>query len=213
MSFKIDFRFVEIEYELSALQEYIRTLDSQLPILEKREREELEKRIHEQNLDEADASMEYDQHHDLIKRVVPRFFRGPVLVTLWAIYESGVQEVASHIQNKQSWALASRDIRGDNKLAQFKKYYEYILKFPLITSDPARERIEMLQVLRNALAHGNGRKDAVKDWEKIEKWSQTNKGIIADHDYLMFTGAFVQETFTIVSDSLRDLIQRTKSAY
>ncbi len=213
MSFKIDFRFVEIEYELSALQEYIRTLDSQLPILEKREREELEKRIHEQNLDEADASMEYDQHHDLIKRVVPRFFRGPLLVTLWAIYESGVQEVASHIQNKQSWALASRDIRGDNKLAQFKKYYEYILKFPLITSDPARERIEMLQVLRNALAHGNGRKDAVKDWEKIEKWSQTNKGIIADHDYLMFTGAFVQETFTIVSDSLRDLIQRTKSAY
>src|SRR5258708_21902753 len=213
MAFKIDFRLVEIEYELSAVKEYIRTLDSQLPILEKREREELEKRIHEQNLDEADASMEYDQHHDLIKRVVPRFFRGPVLVTLWAIYESGVQEVASHIQNKQSWALASRDIRGDNKLAQFNKYYEHILKFPLITSDPARERIEMLQVLRNALAHGNGRKDAVKDWEKIEKWSQTNKGIIADHDYLMLTGAFVQETFTIVNGSLRDLIQRTKSAY
>jgi hypothetical protein len=41
MKIHIDFRFWQIEYELSALQEYIRTLESQLPILEKQEREQL----------------------------------------------------------------------------------------------------------------------------------------------------------------------------
>src|SRR5215211_7083243 len=96
--FIIDFRFVEIEHELWALAEYNRMLEAQLPALENQEQQRLQQRIRDQQLDESDASIEYQQHYDLIEHVLPRFFRGPVLVTLWAIYESAVNEIADYIK-------------------------------------------------------------------------------------------------------------------
>jgi hypothetical protein len=214
MSIYIDFRFVEIEYELWALQEYIRTLESQLPLLETQEQEKLRERIREQDYDESDANIEYQQYYDLIERMLPRFFRSPVLVTLWAIYESAIKEIASYIKEKQKCSLDIQDIRGDT-LGRTKKYYDHVLKFPLITSDQTWEYLEMLLVLRNALAHGNGRKDAIKNdtWKKIEKWQKAKTGVVVEDDYLIFTASFVQEAFTIVSDALRDLIQRTRAHF
>lgn len=219
MKIRIDFRFWQIEYELSALQEYIRTLESQLPILEKQEREQLEKRVREQNLDEGDRAVQYQQYDNLIEWVLPRFFRGQILITLWAIYESAVIEIADYIREKQGVQLTISDIRADAP-NRAKKYFEHILKFPLIVDDQSFETIQMLYGLRNALAHANGRVNAVNEneWNRIKKWHLANAGIVidgmlSDEPYLMFTSAFIQEAFSAVRDSLHDLMERTRKAF
>lgn len=211
----IDFRFVEIEHELWALAEYNRTLESHLPTLKTQEQQRLQQRIRDQQLDESDASIEYQEHYHLIEDVLPRFFYSPVLVTLWAIYESAVTEIADYIKKQRKLALGVRDITGKNTFDRLQKYFDHYLGFPLVTTDQARERLQMLLALRNALAHANGRKDAVgrEQWHKIEQWRKAHAGIITTHDNLMFAAEFVDETLALVGHSLRDLIERTRQTY
>ena len=68
----------------------------------------------------------------------------------------------------------------------------------------------MLLTLRNALAHGNGRKDAIMEstWRNIESWNEA--GINTEYEFLTFTADFVERMVHVVSDSLTELIERAK---
>ena len=71
----------------------------------------------------------------------------------------------------------------------------------------------MLLTLRNAIAHGNGRKDAVNEnyWKKIQIWENEGKGISSVGGYLSFSSSFVKDTLELVSNSLGDLIGRARA--
>ena len=68
----------------------------------------------------------------------------------------------------------------------------------------------MLLTLRNAIAHGNGRKDAITEstWRNIESWNEA--GIGTDYGFLTFTADCVERMVQVVSDSLKELIERAK---
>ena len=93
-----------------------------------------------------------------------------------------------------------------------KKYFDNVLNFILFNDEKTEENLEMLLILRNAIAHGNGRKDAVNEhsWRKIQVWEKQGKGITSSSDRLEFSSLFVNETLAIVRDSLRDLLQRVR---
>ena len=71
----------------------------------------------------------------------------------------------------------------------------------------------MLLTLRNAIAHGNGRKGAVNEnhWKKIQIWENEGKGISSVGGYLSFSSSFVKDTLELVSNSLGDLIGRARA--
>jgi hypothetical protein len=211
MKIEVDFRFIEIEYEIWALQEYFATTERQLPVLIEQER----KRIREElkNADDETWDLVHQELYDLTENVLPRFFRAPIVVALWAIYESGTTEVANYLQKAGGHNLGLRDLKGKNTLDTARKYFDNILKFPLYTDESVKEQFEMLLILRNAIAHGNGRKDAVNEnyWKKIQIWENEGKGISSVGDYLAFSSSFVEEMLKVVSNSLRDLIGRTRA--
>lgn len=205
----IDFRFFEIGHELGSLQDYFRTTERQLPLLAEHAQEQL----FEELADEYNSREVSSFAHRFAEDVLPRCFRSPILVSLWAIYESGTTDIANYLRERGNHALKLQDISGRNELDRKRKYFEHILKFQLISDGRAQEYIEMLLVLRNSIAHGNGREEFVKEnnWNKIKSWERRVKGISTDYGYLTFSEAFVGEMLNIVGNSLGDLIERVKA--
>lgn len=208
----IDYRFLEIEAELSALSEYSEAVERQLPFAVESETKRLEAEL-------TDAE-EYEQHsieqwiYQFTEEVLPRFFRAPILVALWAIFESAVLRIAGYLQKESGHALRINDLRGKNDFDRYQKYYEHVLGFPLIGVEEMRETLDTLLLVRNALAHGNGLVEMIKpdNLHKIRSWEKTHGGIFTEHEYLYVSTEFVQRMTRAVSIVLNDLIRRVKES-
>jgi len=214
---RIELRFVEIFYELGTLESYMNSIETQLPSLIKIEEEKMFKRLRykgsHNDTDELDEIRKKLFH--LAEDVYPRYFRGLILVTLWAIFESAIYKIAKEIKDQQEHGVGLNDIRGD-LLRRTKKYFNHILKFPLDTGGNDWRQLQILKVLRNAIVHGNGQLDNIKneaDIKKIEKWEQENIGITIIMGSLLFSPDLVRKTFAAVSSTINNLTQEVVEQY
>ena len=74
----------------------------------------------------------------------------------------------------------------------------------------------MFYILRNAIAHANGRLDNIKsekDIKKIKKWSNDNIGIDNVNGNLIFSSEFVRKTYSVVSKVIKDLTNQVTTQY
>lgn len=212
-----DFRFVELFHELYALENYIVSIESQLPDLIKKEEgkafSELKERGYEN--DPIERSQVEQRLSELIEEVLPRYFWGPILVTLWAIFESGLIEIAKEVKDQQKQMIKLNDIRG-NVLDRSDKYFNHILKIDINTKDNSWDHLKMFYVLRNALAHANGRIENIKreeDISEINKWAKNGIGISQINGFLVFTSGFVRTTYSIVFEVLKGLTDQVQTKY
>jgi hypothetical protein len=145
-----DFRFAAIESELYVIREWSEAVERQLPLTIKSETARLEA--------ELSGADEYERHEieqwilQFTEEVLPRFFRGPILVALWAIFESAICEIAEDLGKQGGHELGIEDLRGGNVLERAKKYYELVLHFPLMAASSNEEPIRMFLSVRNAIA-------------------------------------------------------------
>jgi hypothetical protein len=211
---KVELRFIEFFYELNVLERYLESFEEQLPVIAQQEEQKTYLRLR----DETDLAVEDEAFRELEylnEEVLPRFFRGAILVTLWAIFESALTDIATEIRDQQSQTLTLRDIRGDF-LERVKKYFNHVLNFPLKTNDKNWISIRMLKVLRNALARGNGQIENINDIEKrkIKNWERNEIGLsISSFGYLLFSEQFVRRIFSAVQEILNDLTNRVFEQY
>ena len=208
----MDFRLLDASIELDALAEHLRLIESDMDLRQQREQGNVSAYLRDLGLTPDDAEwhqarMNYQERIDLL----PRFYRGPFLVSVYAAYESIVTETADHIRDRKSQQITIRDLRGDF-LQRAKKYYEQILQFDLCPQNEVWERIRMLSDLRNAYAHRNGRMDMLKGNVKrrIECWMHQSPGLSTYYDYIICDACIVDEMFRAVRGSLDDLIARYK---
>ncbi|MFC1509493.1 hypothetical protein ACFL60_07405 [Candidatus Omnitrophota bacterium] len=209
-----DFRLLDVSMELFALEDYLELLEKQIEHFRKSEGLILEASIKKQNLTPDDPEW-HDARQNYYERIdffLPRFFRGPFLVSLYAVYESAVTEIARLIQKKQGQALSIDDIKGNNFLDRAKKYYEHILRFELYKENTSWQHINMLSDIRNAIAHTNGRLEMLggKSKDRIREWKKKNIGINIYWDYIIIDAAFLQKIFVSVRGSLDELVERYK---
>lgn len=222
MKIDLSLRLLGAKIELEMLTEHLQLIENHIERIQKEERREFDRKveeigktykcanltaelIEERRVEEEIASKEYELRiNDL-----PLFFRGPFLVSLYAVYESVVTEIADLIRDKQSQQIKIDDLRG-NFLERAKKYYKHILQFDLYSNEKAWQQIKMLSDLRNAFAHANGRMDRLKN-EKIKKKIEKNIGIsITIFGHVICEADIVADIFGAVRDSLKDLIKRYK---
>ena len=222
----LDFRLLGAETELEMLADHRQLIENHIEDLTKKERNKLDRKfakirktykcanltaelIEEWRVEEEIASQEYEWRIN----DPPLFFRGTFLVSLYAVYESVVIEIADLIRDKQSQQIKIDDLRG-NFLERAKKYYKHILQFDLYSNEKAWQQIKMLSDLRNAFAHANGRVDRLNSTlkKKIERWNgQKNIGIsITISGHVICEADIVADIFGAVRDSLKDLIKRYK---
>lgn len=209
----LDYRFTEIESELYAVEQHRRALEDQLPAILDSQRLRIRDELKlEYGPEEGELRYQEETWVDVfIDYELPRLIRYPILVSLWAVYESAVFRIAKELQKSRGHAIGLNDLRG-GVLERAKKYFEYVLTFPLTATDAELKWVGMLSLIRNAIAHGNGRRDAVRAdiWKSIESWNQ--RGIETDLEYLALSAEFVSEMVEVIDKSLSDLIQRTRDA-
>ena len=210
---QLDFRLLEVSGELYALEDHLRLIEGEMERIQKDERARVDEYIKTEGLCPDDpewhvALQEYDHRIDFL---LPRFFRGPFLVALYAVYESAVTEIAKLIQEKKSQNITINDLKGDF-LERAKKYYKHILKFDLYSEEKVWHRVKMLSELRNAFAHANGRLEILnkKSRDIIQKWEQQKLGISNYYGYIICEASTVKNIFGTVRTSLEDLVTRYK---
>ena len=210
---EFDFRLLEIDCELDALEDYLQIIETHIESLTKAERTRLETYVRQNHVssDDPEWYTAVNECEHQIEVFLPRFFRGPFLVMLYAVYESAVTEIAQLIKGKQVQQIFLDDFRGDF-LKRAKKYYEHVLKFQLYTGNSAWQSIQMLSTLRHAIAHENGRMEMINSdaKKKIHNWEGQKIGVAVCGGYLVFEARFAANIFQIVRASLKDLIKRYK---
>ena len=168
----LDFRLLGVSMELVVLERHLDIIEKQIE--QGRKTADDEVRIQSQRLDpdNPDDAAEYNlliQERDFeVDFIHPRVLPGPFLVTLLAVYESAVTEIARRIHKSKGERISLEDIRATDFLSQSKKYYDGVLQFELSTSNKRRQRIRLLSKLRNVIAHANGRIETI-GIEKAEK--------------------------------------------
>jgi hypothetical protein len=207
-SIVLDFRFAEIQHELYALEQHRLATEAQLASILETSRERLREVVTDDDEDIVTDQLRWVDN--FIDDEMPRFFRYPILVSLWAIFEAAARDISEDIRKRSGQRLTIDDLKGRDTLDQTKKYFEQVVRFPLVASDESLRYLRMLLTLRNAIAHGNGRKDAIREstWHKIESWNEA--GIGTEYGFLTFTADFIERMVQVVSDSLKELIERAK---
>jgi len=210
----LDFRLLEVSLELSALEDHLGLIEKHRAHRQKSEKLLLQTEIEERKLSSDDPEWHdaYQTYYDRISFLLPRFLRNPFLISLYAVYESAVIEIARLIQEKKSLALSLDDIRGADFLDRAKKYYHHIIHFDLCKNDSDWQQVKMLSALRNAIAHTNGRIEMLKKEtrEKICAWEKSRNGVENHSGYIVLNGDFLKKTFSHVKTSLSDLVDRYK---
>ena len=204
----LDFRLLEVSMELSTLEKHLELIEAQIERGQEEAWSRREAKMMElESDDEAEWSLivqEYDYEVDV---VLPRVLRNPFLVSLFAVYESTVTEIAKAMQQKKSAGISIDDLKGDF-LKRSKNYYGHVLQFQLSLSNDNWQRLMLLSDLRNAIAHTNGRLDIVstRTRERILK----SGGVREELGFLVVEGTYLRETFAFVKDDLEGLVGRYK---
>lgn len=213
MKINIDFRLIDISLELHALEDHFDLIEKQLQQLNKAEQTALSEYCRKENLISEDAEWDLARQEcdQKVEFLLPRFFWGSFIVSLYAVYETGVTEIAKLIQKTKKQEIGINDLRNDF-LERAKKYYKSILEFELCKDETTWQRIKMLAILRHSIAHANGRIDMLNDGtkKKINEWERQNIGIDSYYNYLIIDSSFAKETLEKVSISLKDLVDRYK---
>jgi len=211
----IDFRLVDVTFELFALADHLDLLENQIENFRREERTALEKFIRKENLFPEDpewheATQDFNRRFDFL---LPRAFRGPFLVSVYAVYESSVIEISRMIQTAKAVdvSISGCNYRG-SKIDRLKKYFSNNLQFELCPDNGVWQRIKMLAELRHAYAHANGRLELLSDESqgKIRKWEKQKIGIENYQGYLVVSAGLTREIFDVVRLSMEELVERYK---
>jgi hypothetical protein len=210
-----NFRFTDLEHELWSLGRYRELMESQLASMKE---EELQRACHFRS--ELASNIEAGQlaiaeAYVVGEVVLPRFYRGSFLITLWAVFESGVIEIADYLAEERKSPLTLRDLRGRDQKEQWTKYFIHIVKYSLGFSNDQWEKLEELRQIRNVLAHSNGRLDLLEEniRRKIERWCTEKNGLISHHDLLHISAEYVCTAHILVTESLTSLIKQVRTDF
>jgi hypothetical protein len=199
--------------EVFAIDDYYAELENQIEAIQKTQSLKIDALIRQENLTPEDAEwhIAYQEYSHLVDFLLPRFFRGTFLVSLYALYESVVTEIAGLICKKQPRLKSLSAFKRKERLSfleKARKYYAEVLKIELCPDGTTWDRLQMLSALRNAFAHTNGR---------VERLYQENRAVVEDiirrvpdvnihSGYITFGKAFVSETAHGVVSELTRLI-------
>jgi len=210
----IDLRLVDVDYELWALAEHQQALEEYLSAEKATDRKRTWARLHEQGLadDEAEIQLAFQEHEQRVEHALPRLLRGSYLVVVWAVFEAAMEEIAEHLRVGTQHQLKLKDIAGDNFLSRAEKYFTQLLRAPLTTTNEQRTNLRMLLGVRNAIAHANGRLEAVRKEQltNITAWIADGVGLSDEHGWIMPFDEFVKRMYETVNDVLKALINRVR---
>ena len=208
MDTRIAFHLIGISSDLAILKhhlEHVEEQNEQWRQLAEDIRDDLLGDLSSYSQDDRQAHWQRAQavYGDYVEFRLPRILYNPFLVSLYAVYESAVIDIAKLTQERKGMKVPTMGI-GDAK-----KCCRDTLKFNLTQNSRS---LEQLTEIRHAIAHANGHLKLVKEEKrkKIKKWIKRDIGIEDYYGDIIVSGAFVREAYETVKGELESLIERFK---
>lgn len=156
------------------------------------------------------AWQEIQMHQEWVADGLPRLVINPFLVGLWSFYELVLVELARLVQKKQGASLSLSDIKGQHILVRAEKYFHHVLDFPIDFHDARRQKLNWLGVIRNAVAHSNGRMAGLssKHQKAIRGLEVDGVGPSGDGNYIVLEIDYAKQTFEVVREHVRLLFKK-----
>jgi hypothetical protein len=195
--------------ELDAFEEYRKRLERVLKYLHDQEPLRTSHMLRRLQ-DPTDKAIEENAFREMQDNIIPRFFRNPAVVSLYAIFESAVTEIAPDRKKLEDTKIGGKKV---SFLRRAKKYFSDAVNVSFCSDTRSYHQLEMLEALRHAFAHCNGRLDRVKpkEREKIRSWLTSEIGITEEGGDLLISDAFLKDTYRVVKDTIRGLITQVNA--
>jgi hypothetical protein len=217
-SFDLDDPLLEASCEVYAVQDYYESLEGQIDRVQRMLKLKLDTQLKTQNLTPDDpewheAIQEYDHWVDFL---LPRFFRGPFLVSLYALYESIVAEIATTIQTLNPALECFKSFKKKvrlNSLEVFRQYYSKVLEIDICPNKTTWNQLLVLMKFRHAVAHANGRIASIhpeKFKTEIVEMARDIPRVDTYSGYITFGKQFVADTTQIVLNELLRFIEANR---
>lgn len=207
---------LEIMAESYAIEEYLKALDERLSNIQKQTRFRLEAELRRSypNIAADSTSEYYEIIRSTVSETLPRFFVGVALVSIWAFYEAALEELANYMRRIGRISLAPKDLKGDFN-DQSRRYFAYVLRFPLPYDDHAFERLSQLNILRVCFAHDNGnlRNASDKRLEDIQNILRRSNGVSIAENQLTVTTGFVIDSYRFIEQCLERVLSVVLDRY
>ncbi|MCD4811360.1 hypothetical protein K8R14_02000 [bacterium] len=214
-SLDLDDPLLEASCEIYAIDDYYKALEDQIEHAQQIQKSQMNNYLTQHKITPDDfawheATSKYDQ---LIDDLIPRFFRGPFLISLYALYESIVSEIATAISTLNPHMKSFSSFRKKKNLSFIESarvYYAEVLGNELCPDATIWEQLIILSKLRNAVAHANGRIESLSPphvKKEIVQIVRDLPDVDAYSGYIAFGRNFVACITALVLNELQRLIE------
>ncbi len=208
---------IGLESDLHVLKDHLDFVEEQMRMQSGKSKRELDGKLagYDQS-DEYEHEMsrqEFEVHQEWVTDDLPRLVINPFIVSLWSFYELVLVELADLVQKKKSSPLSLSDIKGPHMLARAEKYFNHVLAFPIDFTDDRRARLNWLGVIRNAIAHSNGRMAGLsrKHQQALRESEVEGAGPSGDGNYIVLEISYAKQNFEVVQEHVSLLFQKYKA--
>jgi len=148
-----------------------------------------------------------------IDQILPKVFRGGLLLSVWSVFEACVKDMAEHTRRERNLPFGLQELRAGDFLGQMERFFEAVLGIKAFPDKKVRKQIEELKGLRNALAHHDGN---VEELPKSLR-ATGDKGYAAlgltmhedlHHDYVVPNAEYVRQSLDLVRVYLETLSEQ-----
>ena len=146
-----------------------------------------------------DVEMELHVLHTTTKELFPRIFRGGFLVSLWALFESGIKDLGEYTRRQLKLPFGLQELRAGDFLDQSEKYFRGTLDIQAFPDKSIRKQIELLKGFRNAIAHHDGNLDEVPNALLQEPSGVLQKFSDLHHEFAMPTAEYNSKSLELLA--------------
>jgi hypothetical protein len=94
-----------------------------------------------------------------VDQILPKVFRGGLLLSVWSVFEACVKDIAEYSRRERKLPFGLQELRAGDFLGQMARFFNAVLGIKAFPDRKVRKQIEELKGLRNALAHHDGNVD------------------------------------------------------
>jgi hypothetical protein len=200
-----DIHIYHCELEFIILDEYLQFIEGSIDLTYQNIITKL--REQEEYIEYDDNQMAYSYDHlilpDSAKMIFSRFTYNNYFLALWAAYETGLKKIAlflSKANGKKDFETYKTEKKSQGKhikdfIRETLKYFAEIHNIDALANQPMnQEHLNKLRMLRNSIAHNNGRTEDVVDG-KLLAWIKGQQEIfVYGKGWILLNGKFCRDT-------------------
>ena len=193
-----------IDYELKTFDLYINYVESSLETLKTLVNHE------EKNEKSMESMLRNLGSRNIENQILPKYFLNSLIITIYAIFEKAIKELAEYYRSKKNIELKLNDIRG-SFLDQSLKYFNNVLHVNFCDDKNVFKKLETVALLRNIFEHCNSSFSEIKkseDKKNVKNLIEKNIGIKQIDDDILISKSYLYDSVDLLKHQINYVLNK-----